>query len=187
MGKINDFNPEMGNSVANIRIQLRYIKQIIQDIIEGKVSVDVVEEILSKIPTQASSTNQLADKQFVNSSISTNTADFKGTYDSLAELQAVAADNNDYGFVVDTDELGNTVYKRYKFDGTSWTFEFNLNNSSFTSAQWDAINSGATAENITRLTTNSVLSTSIRNIVVLTEEDYDELETKDVNTFYAIV
>ena len=67
--------------------------------------------ITEKIPAQASAQNQLADKAFVNSSISTASADFKGTYDSLAELQAVTADKNDYGYVVSTDEAGNTVYE----------------------------------------------------------------------------
>ena len=105
-------------------------------------SVDGIEDL---IPNQATDENQLADKEFVNSSISTATAAFKGTYDSLAELQAITADLNDYGFVVSTDLAGNTVYSRYKYDGTAWAFEYNLNNSSFTAEQWAAINSGITA------------------------------------------
>lgn len=107
-----------------------------------------ITDINGKIPAQASTTNQLADKNFVNSSIATNTADFKGTYNSLADLEAVTADNNDYGFVVSTDGAGNTVYARYKYNGTSWVFEYNLNNSSFTSNQWATINSGATSNDV---------------------------------------
>ena len=112
----------------------------------GRISA--VEEL---IPAQATSSNNLADKEFVNSSISTNTANFKGTYNTLAELEATTADNNDYGFIITTDASGNTVYNRYKYDGTSWSYEYSLNNSSFTTAQWNAINSNATAAIISDL------------------------------------
>lgn len=100
------------------------------------------------IPAQASAENQLADKDFVNSSISTATAEFIGTFNSLAELQATTKtyDNNDYAFVIGKDSNGNTQYSRYKWNGSSWIFEYVLNNSSFTSEQWKAINSNVTDE-----------------------------------------
>ena len=111
-----------------------------------------VNGIKSKIPSTASSSNKLADKNFVNSSIASNTANFKGTFNSLAELQAVTgATNNDYGFVKADDGHGNVVYKRYKYNGTSWIYEYDLNNSSFTEAQWNAINSGITEEMVEKL------------------------------------
>lgn len=107
-----------------------------------------IDDLESLVPTQATSENQLADKNFVNSSIATSTATFRGTYSSLAELEEVAADDNDYGFVVSTDTAGNTVYSRYKYNGTAWVFEYNLNNSSFTADQWAAINSNVTPEKV---------------------------------------
>lgn len=120
--------------------------------LEKKADKSVVDAIEGKIPTQASSSNQLADKDFVNSSIATNTADFKGTFDSLEELQKVTADANDYGFVVSKDEEGNTLYKRYKYvEGEGWKFEFELNNSSFTAEQWAAIQSQITKELVDKL------------------------------------
>ena len=144
--------------------------------------VDAIEAL---IPAQASTTNQLADKNFVNSSISTNTAEFKGTYNSLAELEAVTANENDYGFVVSTDAAGNTVYNRYKYDGTSWLFEYALNNSSFTAAQWAAIQSGVTSTHVTKLDalpTASELSDDLDTKVDkesgkgLSTNDYDNTE-----------
>ena len=109
--------------------------------------------INAKIPVAASAQNQLADKNFVNSSIQTATADFKGTFNSLAELQQVSANANDYGHVVSKDAEGNTVYSRYKYvEGTGWVFEYNLNNSSFTAAQWAALQSGITALLVQKLT-----------------------------------
>lgn len=110
--------------------------------------IDAIEE---RIPSSASASNQLADKAFVNSSIATATAEFRGTYNSLAELQAVSADENDYGYVRTTDAAGNTIFKRYKYASGSWVFEYDLNNSSFTASQWAAINSAITAELVEKL------------------------------------
>lgn len=120
-----------------------------------------ISTINGKIPSQASTSNQLADKNFVNSSIATNTANFIGTFNSVAELEAYSGTltNNDYAFVVGTDGDGNTVYDRYKYTTAttpaSWVFEYELNNSSFTAAQWAAINSGATSTNIGQIATNT--------------------------------
>ena len=128
--------------------------------VEGDLQADI-DDINAKIPVAASAQNQLADKQFVNSSIQTATADFKGTYNSKGELDQVTANANDYAFVKTTDHEGNTVYSRYKWvDGQGWMFEYTLNNSSFTAAQWAAIQSGITAllvAKLTNLPTNDVL------------------------------
>ena len=128
--------------------------------------------INAKIPAAASAQNQLADKQFVNSSIATNTATYRGAYNLVSDLslttsatqQQVAAalalaiataDNNDYAFVqVPVADVSPTVIARvdrYKFDGTDWAFEYSLNNSGFTAAQWDALNSGITSGLVTKL------------------------------------
>lgn len=118
-----------------------------------------ITTINSKIPNQASSSNQLADKDFVNSSIATNTANFIGTFNSVAELEAYTGTltNNDYAFVATTDTAGNTLYDRYKYnaDTQEWKYEYELNNSSFTAVQWASINSGATSTNIGQITINA--------------------------------
>ena len=128
-----------------------------------------IDTINGKIPAQATAQNQLADKDFVNSSISTATADFKGTYNSLEDLEQVTANANDYAFVIATDAAGNTVYKRYKWiEGTGWAWEYDLNNSSFTAAQWAAIQSGITAALVTKLTdlpTNAELNQRISTAI----------------------
>lgn len=125
-------------------------------LVNGKISesaiptsiTNSITSILSLIPDAASSENKLADKNFVNSSIATNTATFRGTFDDLATLQATSADINDYAFYVHTDEIGNTAYDRYKHNGSTWVFEYTLNNSSFTAEQWSAINSGITTTKV---------------------------------------
>lgn len=115
-------------------------------------TVASVEDIEALIPSTASESNKLADKAFVNSSISTNTAEFKGTYDTLAELMTVAANLNDYGFVRGVDQLGNITFDRYKYTSSdTWLYEYTLNNTSFTAAQWAAINSGITESLVSKL------------------------------------
>lgn len=114
---------------------------------------DDVGAIEAKIPSQASAQNQLADKAFVNSTVGNNTAIFRGTFDSVEELEAYsgAKTNNDYAFVVIYDETVTDevkAYDRYKYNGSTWEFEFELNNSSFTAVQWAAINSGITADSV---------------------------------------
>lgn len=110
-----------------------------------------VSDIEDLIPSQASDQNQLADKSFVNSSIATNTANFMGTYTTLADIQAIQnPTNNDYAFLQTTDSAGNTKFDRYKYSSGSnqWLYEYTLNNSSFTAEQWATINSGLTASSV---------------------------------------
>ena len=118
-----------------------------------------ISTINAKIPNQASAQNQLADKNFVNSSIATNTANFLGTYTSMADIEAIQnPTNNDYVFLATTDSAGNTKYDRYKYsaDQDEWLFEYELNNSSFTAEQWATINSGLTQSSV-----NSAISTAV--------------------------
>lgn len=114
--------------------------------------------ILDKIPSQASAQNQLADKEFVNSSIATATATFRGTVTTTQALAALTGDLNDYAFLENIDSTTGQVesYDRYKWvesggDYGHWKYEYTLNNSSFTAAQWDAINSGITCQIVTDL------------------------------------
>lgn len=135
------------------------------NVISGKTLQDDIADINALIPNQATAQNQLADQAFVNSSIETNTATFRGTYNTLAELESQTADNNDYGFVVSIDAAGNTVYSRYKYNGTAWVFEYALNNSSFTASQWAAINSNATDTKIAQIDTNkNTINNHIANV-----------------------
>ncbi len=117
--------------------------------------------ITDLIPSEASSSNQLADKAFVNSSIASNTATFWGTYETVSDLPTGEnVKSNDYAFVIATDSSGNPEYDRYKYNGTAWVFEYTLNNSSFTAAQWSAINSGITSALVTGMVTSVTVPTT---------------------------
>ena len=159
----------------------------------GKKASDFASADL--VPAQASSENQLADKAFVNSSIGTATATFRGTYNLVSDLSlttsatdqqiaaaivtklaalGITADNEDYVFVqipnTDADPTVIARVDRYKYNGTAWSYEWSLNNSSFTAAQWAAINSGVTDTAVSKLAalpTRSELTQEIAGKVVL--------------------
>lgn len=137
-----------------------------------KALSDTIEAILLLIPSAASSLNKLVDTALMNSSISTATATFRGTYNLVSDLglgidategQIAAAlstaistaDNNDYAFIqIPTSAQTPTQIARtdrYKFNGTAWAFEYTLNTSGFTAAQWAAINSTITSALVAKL------------------------------------
>ena len=66
-------------------------------------------------------------------------------------FQQVTATNNDYAFVIETDAVGNEYYDRYKYNGSQWLFEYKVESTPFTSAQWAAIQSGITSALVTKL------------------------------------
>lgn len=117
-------------------------------------------------PTSATQfPSSAATASFVNSSVATNTATFRGnfkltdlglTYPATnAQIESaldahtwpvgVTPTNNDYVYV----EIENPqttgiddVVERFKYDGSYWHYEYTLNNSSFTAAEKAAIDSG---------------------------------------------
>lgn len=127
-----------------------------------------VQAIQVLIPSAATAQNQLADKDFVNSSINNMaafyvTSDVQGNpFDTRTDLLAGPWYNqgvertptqNDYALVTE-DETHDDLTSRYMYDGTQWVWQYTLNNTKFTQAQIDAINSGITAALVSQITTN---------------------------------
>lgn len=168
-----------------------------------------ITDIEAVIPEQASSSNQLVDMDCMNSSIATATATFRGAYNLVTDLHlsvsathaqiatALAtaiqtADNNDYCYVqipvADDTPTEFASVERYKFNGTAWEYEYALNNSGFTAAQWAAINSGITSGLVAKLSalpTNSELITLLNGKAntadlasVATSGNYNDLTDK---------
>ena len=131
-----------------------------------------VTSIENKIPNQASSTNQLADKSFVNSTIQTATANYRGNWDTWNDVPSNASDYpqdyagnrtptvNDYLVVLNasdysvSDPISGTW--RFKYTGdwnvlgkNGWLPEYQVNEEPFTSEQICAINSGITCDKVT--------------------------------------
>ena len=122
--------------------------------------VNAIEDL---IPSAATTSNQLADKDFVNSSIANMAANYvtsNAQGDNFASHAALingpyyhkgtsyTPTNNDYA-LVETDEDHSNATTRYIYDGAQWAFQYIVNNSPFSQAQLDAINSGITAGKVT--------------------------------------
>ena len=133
------------------------------------------DTITGKIPSQASTSNQLADKAFVNSSVQTATANFRGNWDTWTLVPTSASSYpadyagsttptvNDYLVVQDaSDYTGDTLEGTWRFkytgvwstDGKSgWNPEYQVNETPLTSAQLAALNSGITSGDVTLIGT----------------------------------
>ena len=143
-----DGKASVGNSLKYAREDHIHPSDTSREDIANKTAV-VLGTSDSKYPTDK------AVAKFVNSSIATNTANYISNngepFTSVEQLEAYSGPvtNNDYAFVTGIDSEGNTYYDRYKAtvsgETVTWALEYRLNNSSFTAAQWSAINSGITS------------------------------------------
>lgn len=131
---------------------MNYVKTFNEEMQPTGVEEFHQKEIEALIPHTASPTNKLVDTETMAQHIATSSANFQGTYSTLAELEAVTgADENDYGYVEDTDASGNPILKRYKYNGSAWIYEFTLANTMFNQGQWNAVNSGITAQLVAQI------------------------------------
>ena len=146
------------------------------------------------IPAQATISNQLADKAYVNSSIQTASANFRGNWNDWADVPTVATDYpadyagskmptvNDYLVVQDASDYTLDTLEgtwRFKYSGdwdndgkSGWLPEYQVNETPLTQAQLDALNSGITAADVT------LISTAVQPgdlATVATSGDYSDL------------
>lgn len=119
-----------------------------------------IESINNKIPAQASSSNQLADKDFVNSSLNSIAAYFitknanGDSFATKAELDSTTTfysggvervpTRNDYCIVI-KDETHDNATTRYIYNN-NWEYQYTINETPLTAEQLAAINSGITSE-----------------------------------------
>lgn len=148
-----------------------------------------VGSIEGKIPSAASTDNQLADKAYVDTSLSDHisslTAAFNGSYATYADLSAATGMNkNDYAVVL-ADESHNNECWRYKYDGAEWKAEYRVNETALTTEQNNALNSGITAETVSNLnsivpdtaTSDNKLAT-VNDITALSSSTAGNLDSK---------
>ena len=149
---------------------------------EEKENLAILKNYIGIVPSQANTSNQLADKHYVDSSIATNTATFRGTYTNISNFPSSNVDDNDYTFLDTTDELGNRKFDRYKYSETDgqWHYEYTLNNSSFTAEQWKSINSGISKEKLNEILTS--LNNKVDKVTgkQLSTNDYTNEDKKQV-------
>lgn len=161
------------NSLSNDIGTEASIRQNADDLLASDISnvSSRITSIEDKIPSQASSSNQLADKSFVNSSIQTNTANFRGNWNTWSDVPSDNVDLypqdyagsriptvNDYLVVENaSDYTANTLSGTWRFkyggvwetDGKNgWIPEYQVNEEPLTSEQVYAINSGITSDKV---------------------------------------
>jgi hypothetical protein len=154
---------------------------------DSGVSVSDISDIQALIPAQASSTNQLADKNFVASSVMSNVgtrlyADTSGSqFATRAALTAATtfykADGTSVALsaiiegsytIITADEGAPSPFTngqtRWLFSGGAWGYEFGINEEPFTAAEAAAIGSGVTSAKVssydTHIADNSIHVTS---------------------------
>ena len=93
-----------------------------------KAYVDgLIQAITELIPAEADTTNQLADKAYVLAQILAATPAFKGQFTTLAELQAVASPKaGDLGIVRTKDSDGMDVFTVYQYLSNAWNVFYSL-------------------------------------------------------------
>ncbi len=138
-----------------------------------------IDTIKSYISTGTSESNQLVNQAFVNSSINAMAAfyitvnangDAFPTRESLMNATAYyyggqerTPTQNDYAIVLADESQprgvdGNYPTTRYSYQGSEWSFQYVVNNTSLTQAQVNAINSGITKELVDTISKGNVLS-----------------------------
>ena len=158
-----DYFPEEGSSSGGGGLSRTEIQAMID------ASIPTLDTAMSS--TSRNGVENRVIKEFVNSSIASSTGTFRGTFDSVDELNAYSGDkkNNDYAYVVTKDAAGLSKQSKYKYvaDTDTWTFEYDINNTTFTAAQTAAINSGITDTDVAKITSNETvigeLNTKVTN------------------------
>ena len=160
-------NQPLGVTQAGTPVSIQNLNKIEQGIFDAHELVEIVTQkvlnIISKIPNHASANNQLADKNFVNSSISNMAANYvtpdaagEQQWTNLETLRAgpwfhggtpYSPTQNDYAIFINDD---NSVW-RATFDGNLWSPTYKVNDTPFTAAQLAALNSQITASLVLKI------------------------------------
>ena len=80
-----------------------------------------------------------------------DTGEFRGTYDTAAELSHVFANNGDYAYVRTVDPNGNELYSKYIYTDFDWSFQYTISDTTFNASEWAAIRSGITQSQVNKL------------------------------------
>lgn len=150
---------------AQIRVEIGNVDHNVTLEAMARVQADAalnerIEDIEEVIPSAASTSNLLADRDFVNSSINNMAAHYitasasGNAFGDHARLvqgpwyfqgAEVNPTINDYALVI-ADETHSGETARYVYDGAQWAFQWTINNTQFTQDQINAINSHITYE-----------------------------------------
>ena len=102
-------------------------------------------------------------------------SDMASTIATELSNEDITPTNNDYLFVAVSysGTVGVDFYWRFKYDGTTWLYEYSLNNSTFTQAQWDSINSLITNSGSVGIDVQTILTHIGDTVIHVTQGDKD--------------
>lgn len=166
---INDLTSTAQQNALNSGITSALVTQI------GTNQTNITT-INNKIPAEATSTNKLADKAYVDNAVQTNSAHFRGNWTTWSAVPTDASDypvdddgnrtptTNDYMVVQDASGYtGDTLVGAWQFAYTGtwatngksgWLPKFQINEEPLTPAQQAALDSGITSSLVTQIGTN---------------------------------
>lgn len=189
-------NSKQNNLTAgtNIKIEGDVISNTYEyDDTEVKSDIENIEKL---IPAQATEQNKLADKDFVNSTVASSAANFRGLWNTWADVPTNADDypedyignkkptHNDYLTIVDASDYIGLEAQQYRFyyvgewdvaGKSGWMPQYKIG-VNFTAAQQAAIDSNITAAKVTEIDAKQNILTAgngitINNDVISAEMD----------------
>jgi len=147
---------------------------------QGCVLNSCVSAINWKIPSAATTSNQLADKAFVNSSINALAAFYItknaawDQFDTYAELVWATTyysgwvvrvpTTNDYA-IVKSDENHSGETTRYSYQTSQWEYQYTVNETPLTQSQLDALNSWITSGKVSTYDWYATSKQDVSNMV----------------------
>lgn len=182
----------IGTNATNIDTLQSGLATAEQEVADNMTAIGTIN---GKIPTQATTTNQLADKDFVNSSINSIAAfyitanaagDAFETYSALESATTFYSagkvrtpTQNDY-CIVRKDENHDDATTRYIYQA-KWQFQYVVNETALTAAQIAAINSNITAELVGQITTNKNDISTLKSTTTTQGESITQANTDIAN------
>lgn len=180
--EIDDATPSTTKVYSSNKVNAikQALEQAIAQIVIPTAVSDLDNDLVFQTETQvANAINVLAEtiasydyasKSFVNSTINSLTAFFRGSFATKALLLAYTGEktNNDYAYV-EQDESHNNEAWRYIYvipsgqTTGSWQAQFKVNDTPFTQAQLNALNSGITSSLISAIQQDIANNTSAIN------------------------
>ena len=185
-----------GKQNALTETQLNAVNSGIDSTKVGQIATNTsnILTIEGKIPSQASSSNQLADKNFVNSSIATNTANFIGTFANIKSMTTnvllVSGCTLASGSIINAGSVvNNTTYA----SDTTLDAVLNITTNSTLTAEsmiksGSGISAGSIINHIYYATTSGIsVDTTIEADFTLTNNDYAFVMNQELEFANAII
>ena len=159
-----------------------------------------IENIEKLIPTQATEQNKLADKDFVNSTVASSAANFRGLWNNWADVPTNADDypedyvgnkkptHNDYLTIIDASDYTGLEAQQYRFyyvgewdvaGKSGWMPQYKIG-VNFTAAQQAAIDSNITAAKVTEIDAKQNILTAGNGITINNDVISAEMDIIDV-------